>query len=343
VAVKKFLGTEEIVTTNYQKELENLIHIQKLDNQHLNKHLAICSQIPFIIFPWANGNDLGVFWESNSTCDRTSELFLWAIEQLCGLADGLRALHGNYKNCRHGDLKPSNILHFTEGGSPRGILKIADLGVSKIHEKPTVVRAQLQIGVTMTTASTEVYKGPEAYIPKKCLMPRSRTYDCWSMGCIILEFVIWLLYDFAAIANFEKRRDDPHDSHCYYYPKLSCDEDEVTECWQMTERHHKVDEAIKCLRIDERCNGSAMEKLVDLVDKNLLQVDPAARFDAGPLYGRICEILDECKSSKTPLVNSGPRRPEPKVFTKPPRRSSSQTTTAESKVSSSSVWNGNKP
>ncbi|KAH8753784.1 kinase-like domain-containing protein [Hyaloscypha sp. PMI_1271] len=338
VAVKKFLGNRDTARANYRKELKNLNRIQELNNQHLIKHVAICNEIPFIIFPWANGNELKVFWQSNSTNERTSELFLWAMEQLCGLADGLSALHGKSMNCRHGDLKPSNILHFTEGGSPRGLLKIADLGVSQIHDDPTVLR----IVATTTTASTEVYKGPEAYILEKSLKPRSRTYDCWSMGCIILEFVIWLLYDFAALENFEKRRDGPRGSHCYYSRKPSCSEEEVTECWQMTKRHDNVDEAIKCLRDDGRCKGSAMGKLVDLVDEKLLQVNPEARFYGGLLHLGIREILDECKSSKTPLVNSGPRPELPVVFTEPPEWSLSQTTTAESKVSSSSVWTGNK-
>lgn len=338
------------MTSNYEKELTNLDRIQELHNQHLIKHLAICDQIPCIIFPWANGHDLGFFWSSNSTCERTSELFSWAMEQLCGLAAGLSALHGESMNCRHGDLKPSNILHFTENGSPRGLLKIADLGVSKIHDKPTIVRAELHMGVTMTTASTEVYKGPEAYMPKKCLKPRSRTYDCWSMGCIILEFVVWLLYDFDAVANFEKHRDDPHGSHCYYSPKRTySEENEVTECWQMTDRHHSVNKAIDSLRKDERCKGSAMGKLVDLVDEKLIQVDPEARLHGGELYQSIREILNECKSSNArekplPLVNKGPLPELPSIFTEPPKWSSSQTTTAESKASSSlnSAWNGHK-
>ncbi|KAG9230259.1 kinase-like domain-containing protein [Amylocarpus encephaloides] len=323
VAVKKYLGTKD-AKPNYEKELTNLNRIRELNNQHLIKHLAVCSNIPCIIFPWAKGHDLGVFWSRNSTCERTSELFLWAMEQLCGLADGLSALHGKSMNCRHGDMKPSNILHFTEEGTSRGLLKIADLGVSKIHDKPTAVRAELRMGVTMTTASTEVYKGPEAYMPNKCLKPRSRTYDCWSMGCIMLEFVIWLLYDFVAVANFEKHRDDPQGSHCYYSPKRTYSEDDVTECWQMTERHKSVNKAIESLRKDERCKGSAMGKVVDLVDEKLIQVDPEARLHGGQLHQRIREILDECKSSESPLplVNKGSLSELPPVFTELPRWSS---------------------
>lgn len=123
----------------------------------------------------------------------------------------------------------------------------------------------------------------------------------------------------------------------------------MTECWQMTERHHKVNEVIELLMSDKRCKGSAMGKLVNLVDEKLLQVDPEARFHGGRLYQKIHEILEECKRSKRPLqlVNKGPvpkldERDE--IFTEPPKWSQSQTTTAESKASSSSnsTWKGHK-
>ncbi len=57
---------------------------------------------------------------------------MWSLEQMLGLSRGLEDLHD--LNCRHGDLKPDNILHFIKDG--RDILVIADLGVSKFHIHP---------------------------------------------------------------------------------------------------------------------------------------------------------------------------------------------------------------
>jgi len=51
-----------------------------------------------------------------------------------------------------------------------------------------------------TRFGTEVYEPPEAVIQR--LAPRSRLYDIWSFGCIMLEFVIWLLYGQKGLDEF---------------------------------------------------------------------------------------------------------------------------------------------
>ena len=44
------------------------------------------------------------------------------------------------------------------------------------------------------------YEAPEAI--GELNGPRSRLYDVWSMGCITLEFIIWLLYGNDELNNF---------------------------------------------------------------------------------------------------------------------------------------------
>jgi serine/threonine protein kinase len=105
---------------------------------------------------------------------------------LRGLAEGLQSLHD--VNCRHGDLKPANILVFkdNEEGEDNTTLtfKIADLGVSTFHQH----NSQSRVGSNMI-GGTARYEPPERCLRKNI----SAAYDMWSLGCVYLEFVIWLV------------------------------------------------------------------------------------------------------------------------------------------------------
>ncbi|GKT51647.1 homeodomain-interacting protein kinase 1 [Colletotrichum spaethianum] len=108
------------------------------------------------------------------------------------------------ENWRHGDLKPQNILKV--GASEwLGTLKIADLGLAKHHQFVTYLRE----GPTNTKFATQHYEAPEVIIAS--MVPRSRRYDIWSMGCIIFEFVIWLLYGKSALQDFYNEVDNIED------------------------------------------------------------------------------------------------------------------------------------
>ena len=168
----------------------------------------------YFMFPWADGHTLRDYWSEYPLHQRRLTVIKDAVTQLRGLADGLDRLHsyqvkttnsnnpdnqGGTENAdgasissiRHGDLKPENILRFIAGeateGSELGVLKIADMGLAKRHVKRTRDRKC----VTSTKYGTLQYEGPEI---ETSLSPLSRLYDIWSMGCIILDFIIWILY-----------------------------------------------------------------------------------------------------------------------------------------------------
>ncbi|KAJ4203465.1 hypothetical protein NW759_015141 [Fusarium solani] len=286
VAVKHFPYSPK----TYTHERDNLHKIKDVNNNHLIKNLATCDQIYCIIFPWAEHGDLKQYWEEEA--DRSLPVFIWSIEQLVGLASALRDLHE--VNCRHGDLKPSNIFYFKDDG---GILKIADLGVSKVHSIATDQRK----GETATTASTRAYEGPEAYGQTNA--PRSRKYDCWSMGCVILEFVIWLLYDQRALDGFHLSRDSEWNS--FYRPKKHgpASDDQKTEWWENMERHPKVDEVIKLLHEDTRVSGTALEELINLVDSKILLINPQIRLEAAKITEELQGLVKRCKGGQVPWVN----------------------------------------
>jgi serine/threonine protein kinase len=274
IAVKIF-NQRQIREFDQEKKVLSEIRSKGIKSDHLIVHLAVCDQVSCIVFPWAEGGDLWEFWQREGRS--TPSHFLWALKQMAGLAQALEVLHS--VNTRHGDLKPANILLYfnqTEGS----ILKIADLGIARGHNQATEFRR----AGTITSASTQAYQGPEVDTKEE---PRSRRYDCWSMGCIVLEFVVWLLYDFTAIESFWQARDTR--THAYYQSKSSYRRD--AEPWEKAEVHPKVYEAMNCLRKDPRCRDTALKDLVDLVEDNLLKIHSQHRFNAFDLHQKLEAIL----------------------------------------------------
>ena len=315
VAIKKFNdASKHQRDSHFRAELKNLNLINNIKNDHLIKHLAVCEHLQCIFFPWADGGDLRAFWKTHdlSVCRRTADVFHWAIQQITGLTEALAEIHKT--GSRHGDLKPSNILHFTGAKSQFGILKIADFGVSRTHERATGFRE----AATITTASTYAYEAPEAYDPNLKRFPRSRRYDSWSMGCIILEFVIWLLYDYKALSSFEYARE--FRDHAYYQPIPNSNP-------IVMEVHPMVKKAIKGLKVHPRFHNTTLEALVEMVESELLRVDPKKRLYAVDMHMKLKTILDATKKDLSSFARAADRAPiTPSIFSNPPPPSPNKAT-----------------
>lgn len=145
------------------------------------------------MFPWAPNGNLGQLWRGSSD-PGSQKVRRWAWDQILGLTNGLARLHE--KNTRHGDVKPENILRFNDSsGSQLGPLVIADVGIAKYHAIET--EARMNEGKSTSTRSrTRRYAPPEIDFPDKDengkVRVLSRRYDSWSLGCVLLEFIIWL-------------------------------------------------------------------------------------------------------------------------------------------------------
>ncbi|TGJ87591.1 hypothetical protein E0Z10_g1212 [Xylaria hypoxylon] len=172
----------------------------------------------YIIMPWAEGGTLREFWDKDPPPKLSGTLIREFLEQYMEIATSLYELHSHRypverledkdpversngisirvspgdppaslegSNWRHGDLKPENIFRKQEGDA-LGPLMIGDLGLAKKHNNLT--RARMY---TETRLGTMNYEPPEAFDNTRA---KSRAYDIWSMGCIIVETIVWLLY-----------------------------------------------------------------------------------------------------------------------------------------------------
>lgn len=296
VAIKDYTEQDD-----FDKEKKNLGLIQDLNNPHLIRHIATIQQGNsfYVIFPWANGGNLSDFWKRapEALQTRSPKLFMWCLEQMLGIVDALFALHNI--NCRHGDLKPENILHFKDSNESRdryskyGILVIADVGVSRVHH----VRTELRDDPTNTKATTPCYEAPEVEIHAE--RPRGRRYDMWSVGCMFMEFAIWLLYGNKAIDDFKKLRranDDRFPQKAPYYKRTRPDTAII---------HPVAFDGLKALENDPRCaKGTGLAALVSLIASDLIVVDPEKRAKAGELRDKLRKIVQKAKGDSSYLMRS---------------------------------------
>ncbi|KAI8711169.1 Protein kinase domain-containing protein [Fusarium sp. LHS14.1] len=258
VAVKKLLPnslTKDAFTSVVKAEHETLTMLRKLPAKHLIKATAFYKRDDdlFFLFPWAQHGNLR--------------------NQLHGLADAIRTLHHaeDSRMYRHGDLKPENILYFNSSANPKTlkdhtccVLVISDISLSRTHDKST----QFHSKTKMVGGETIAYAAPETELyPDRAT---SRRYDIWSLGCLYLEFVIWLLYGIEELDRFGR------EIHGKFYTIIDRPETLQVSKMEQAKVNPEVDRWIENIKKDPRCTtagGSkqtAVSLVVDLIKERLL-------------------------------------------------------------------------
>lgn len=184
-----------------------------------------------LLFNWADEGTLADLWKTQSP-GPTHDSTCWLAQQCHGLADGLCGIHNAQISVqeladvdplhespqpepnaevddqdrihgRHGDIKPDNILCFSDEKNQykRGVLKITDFGVTAFHNAKTTKVPAKRVPRTITYAAPEIEVSQEDDEPQV-----SRPFDIWSLGCVYLEFITWILWGNDGVVEFEKRR-----------------------------------------------------------------------------------------------------------------------------------------
>lgn len=216
-AVKKIKPQQdqEEVAKHWEREVLALRMMNDLKQEHIVRFVTAFRRIwnggeeHYVMFEWASGGNLRRMWKDNPSPPLTSAMVKHVIKQILGLATALAAAHNlrapgfEEASYRHGDLKPENILVFKDG-SPFGTLKIGDWGEARYHGKVTAIRPSR----TITKFGTRRYEAPEVEVGVRItrlgqsMKRRSRLGDVWALGCITLEFIVWLLYGRKGLDQF---------------------------------------------------------------------------------------------------------------------------------------------
>ncbi|KAI8952093.1 hypothetical protein F4801DRAFT_589163 [Xylaria longipes] len=334
VAVKKLIHSNE---EEADKEAIALEDIRKSSNVHLIKAIAYIRTEPKIeysfVFPWAEHGNLWDFWVRQEGVPTDREYFIRVFRQLTCLACAINELSD--KGLRHGDLKPENIVCFkTDDGLPTGEEKVEDMvrlviidvGLAKIHDENTQLRAK-----TDTRVSTRRYAAPELEThPNERL---SRRFDVWSMGCIFLEFAIWLIYGNQELLAFTTGRAPSETEKFKFFVTKPNHEhlDSGEGPKQIADRHPTVNGLISKMQNNPWCsNGTAVRRLIDLISNKMLVVDlsddkhpkpetesqstcKCVQDDAHLVSSRSAENGSDAEQENTPKRNPFAQPPLPEI------------------------------
>ncbi|KAL6906593.1 kinase-like protein [Trichoderma evansii] len=168
------------------------------------------------LFPWANGGTLNHLWNKRpqdiiaKKQVEWPEFSRWICMQCYGIFRDLLAIHEPHGTSQtsgktdkeelygiHSDIKPDNILYYTEDGLPLGLLKVSDLGLMKFHRLISRTVQSKSMG-----AAYQTYRAPEHDMN----MIRSRKIDIWAFGCLFAELLTWAIVGQGGIDHFKTQR-----------------------------------------------------------------------------------------------------------------------------------------
>ncbi|KAI8724178.1 hypothetical protein NCS52_00275500 [Fusarium sp. LHS14.1] len=134
----------------------------------------------------------------------TSELVKDAFRQMAGLTSALNMLHygSEVPYFSTGHFNPDHIFSFSndnDNDNELGTLRIAGWELwlrigSAIHDNDYEAEGDWR------------YDAPEFSSPGPYFKSRSCACDVWSMGCIMLEFLIWLMYGMDGLDRFRQAK-----------------------------------------------------------------------------------------------------------------------------------------
>ncbi|KAI0380675.1 kinase-like protein [Hypomontagnella monticulosa] len=226
------------------------------------------------LFPWAEC-DLGRYFERSPGPISGIQTARWISNQCLKIMEAVDLIHIPLGTDalppeeklfgRHGDIKAENILVFKSRGGEENLV-LSDFGLCSMHHdwSKSIVSNQ-KIGAT------------PGFRPPECDMSEgqiSRSFDIWTLGCLFLDLLTWLLGGESLRTQFEEERTTPYingrDTSIYFEIVAAEDKESnkagyiVKEQWiSMMHRH-------------ENCTQFVHEFL-DLIEKRMLIVETNVR------------------------------------------------------------------
>lgn len=270
----------------------------------------------YLMLPWADGKNLMDFWERHDSydcrCSIARQFICQILDQLEGISKALEFFHdfkGNKKaSYRHGDLKPENILVFWANESPEdvpGTWKMADFGLAKMHETVTGKRHDCTT-TSIRGWGTISYRPPETFENQK--IATSRRFDIWSMGCIILQLITWLVHGMHGVKELTRRTKRKFGDHSFFWSGDYSNEGG----WYNVTVHNEVTKLIHELRQDLQESPALLDLLAVVETKLLVIKCPVfrtrgkqdVRTDAHGLRECLRRIRQQCQQSPSRWSNS---------------------------------------
>jgi serine/threonine protein kinase len=309
-ALKRLHSIDKV---DFDSEVEmHKVFSGKRQHPHLVKLLATYEYKGrfYLLFPYAKAN-LRSYWEETPVPIFSAITVEWFLRQCKGIASAVLRIHG-YQSTqdsldalakiqetqaesrttssevgdriygRHGDIKPENILWSDEENmdddprfSEQGILLIADFGLMKYHKTLTEFHAPERV------AGSATYEPPEvAGLTSRAKI--SRAYDIWSLGCVYLEFITWLVCGWKELDRFRKACD-MIDNDGAFFTVL---DDGLSGSSRQVIVKESVQEWIQDLHRKPRCS-EFIHDVLNLISNYMLVVDPGERIHSGPLNNEL--------------------------------------------------------
>lgn len=314
---------------SFKSEVEMLKILGRREHTHLVSLLATfrLKGRYYLLFPYANCN-LREYWERTPLPDFSESTVSWTLSQCKAMASALHNIH-EYKAThafslsdasssdandsssedeaprygRHGDIKAENILWFLEEATDeRGHLVIADFGLTAFHKKTT--RSEVNAGHITGTPS---YEGPEFVLHSKI----SRAIDIWSLGCLYLEFVTWLVGGWEHLKRFPDARIkqcEPEMIDDTFFTIVNGEHRAVVR--------QSVKDWMEDLHEMPRCSAFVHE-LLNFISEQLLVVIPQDRAKIAVLNAELGRMIRKGESDPLYLTAPVPTPRRPQIGLKP--------------------------
>jgi len=294
VLYEKDYQTEE----RFQNESDQLRRFNGLVHDHLVTLLATFTFRAqyYFLFPYAD-YALDQYWQKRlPRPDRNIETIRWVAKQCSGIMAAMDTIH-DPKHLHHlkvkgygmhGDIKPDNILWFNCTSDPKGILVVSDLGLASFHRETS--RSNIP--------NKDIPKVP-GYRPPECDIKGgtfSRAYDIWTLGCLFLELLTWLLGGWEYVNEFSKKRTTTF--------IITGAKNNIFVKFKPTKTHGlfvaqvkpEVTEWINKLRSHENCSKFILDAL-DVIEKEMLVVisEKKKRSSSGTLRKKFQGFQSKCQ------------------------------------------------